>query len=235
MNETKQTFTHDSDVELATPGVPAMSRTTQRMKELGIDVTNVEVEPELQNFKPQITIEEYLKQYKACSTEKEYEKLRQTILNEENMYRRLYAKKNALKNADYLKDKDFFMIPAFGNEDAFKAQDKSCLNNEVPIAFPLNKRREAGSLAISTKAEFERNWRIFSERILDIVNWDNVFVAGGSILACMLPVPSGASKNFKTLRKYYHEDVYSGSDIDLFIYGLDEEEGKYVLSLAAIA
>ena len=28
---------------------------------------------------------------------------------------------------------------------------------------------------------------------------------------------------------YFHEDAYAGSDIDLYLYGLNEEEGKYLL------
>ncbi|KAK8789860.1 hypothetical protein WA158_006640 [Blastocystis sp. Blastoise] len=206
--------------------VPAMSRTTNRMRELGIDPSMVEVDPALLNWKPSMTIDEYLEKYKSSSTPEELETLRVAAVAEENKYRELYAKKAALPDHEYLKNKDLFMIPVYGNEECFKSQNPNPNEDSSKILFPLEKRRKAGDSAISSQSDFQRNWRIFSERLLDIVNWDNVFVAGGSILACLLPVPTGADKNFKTLRKYYHEDVYSGSDIDLFIYGLNEEQGK---------
>ncbi len=54
------------------------------------------------------------------------------------------------------------------------------------------------------------------------MNWDNVFAAGGSVLACLLPIPAAYDVDNKTRRDYFHNVAYGGSDIDLFVYGLDE-------------
>ena len=118
-------------------------------------------------------------------------------------------------------------MPVFGNEDIFDCVALSKEEKNTPKAFPLEgKRKSAGTRSIVDRAGFATNWRIFSENLLTLVNWDNVFVAGGAVLACLLPPPPKATKNYKCLRKYFHEDVYAGSDIDLFLYGLNEEEGK---------
>ena len=54
------------------------------------------------------------------------------------------------------------------------------------------------------------------------VNWNNVFCAGGSVLACLLHPPAEYDRDNKTRRDYFHNVAYAGSDVDLFLYGLDE-------------
>ena len=67
------------------------------------------------------------------------------------------------------------------------------------------------------------NFAIFTENQLRDLDWSNVFVAGGSVLGCLLP--TGAS-NPREKRAFYHKDAYKNSDIDLFIYGLSPEEAN---------
>ena len=57
------------------------------------------------------------------------------------------------------------------------------------------------------------------------MNWDNVFAAGGSVLGCLLRPPAAYDVDNKTRRDYFHNVGYAGSDVDLFLYGLNEEEG----------
>jgi dihydrodipicolinate synthase/N-acetylneuraminate lyase len=45
----------------------------------------------------------------------------------------------------------------------------------------------------------------------------------GSVLACLLPVPAKYAGTNAGIRHYYHNVAYKSSDIDIFIYGLDEE------------
>ena len=54
------------------------------------------------------------------------------------------------------------------------------------------------------------------------LNWDNVFCAGGSVLACLLPPPEAYNATNITRRDYFHNVAYAGSDVDLFLYGLSE-------------
>src|SRR4051794_33611837 len=60
------------------------------------------------------------------------------------------------------------------------------------------------------------NWEHLTLGMLRGMEWSNVFVAGGSVLACLLPC-------------FYLEDVagtngFFNSDIDLFIHGLSKED-----------
>lgn len=209
------------------PAVPAMSRSLATMKEMGIDPSKVEVDEELRHHTLSITAEQYIEQYKAVSDYESLKQLREKTIAEEHMLRQMYAKKLAIHDNPLISDKFPLLVPTFGNEDIFACRALYPEEKSIPKAFSLGKKRkEAGVQSIVSKEGFETNWRIFSERLLDLVDWKNVFIAGGAVMACLLPPPPKATKNFKCLRKYFHEDVYAGSDIDLFIYGLNEEEGK---------
>lgn len=209
------------------PTVPAMSRTQNTMDKLEIDVTKVEVDEDVKSYKPSITSDIYIKEFKETNSFSEMQALREKVNAEEHMLRKVYAKKVALGDAAILKEKYPLLVPVFGNEDIFACKALSSEEQAIPKVFELgNARKKTGTQSIVDKKGFETNWRIFTERLLDLVNWDHIFVAGGSVLACLLPPPPKATKNFKCLRKYFHEDVYAGSDIDLFLYGMNEEEGK---------
>jgi hypothetical protein len=62
--------------------------------------------------------------------------------------------------------------------------------------------------AIVSQNEFMTRWTAFTAGVLNGMNWDNVFCAGGAILASLIADNTG----------------YNSSDIDLFIYGLDSDE-----------
>lgn len=220
-----------SDVKVAytsaLPTVPAMSRTQETMKKMGIDPAKVEVEKDIQSYTPSITADGYIAEFKKARDYQEMKALREKVNAEEHTLRKVYAKKAALKDLPVLKEKYPLLVPVFGNEDIFACRSLSSEEKAIPKVLALeDKRKKQGVQSIVDRKGFETNWRIFSERLLDLINWDHVFIAGGSVLACLLPPPPKATKNFKCLRKYFHEDVYAGSDIDLFLYGLNEEEGK---------
>jgi hypothetical protein len=61
---------------------------------------------------------------------------------------------------------------------------------------------------------------------LRYLNWNNVFAAGGGVLACAQPVPIEHAGSFSDKRKYFHDVQYSSSDVDLFLYGLNETEDR---------
>lgn len=124
-------------------------------------------------------------------------------------------------------------------------------NDKVfPLSAPqLEKAKQGGSSIVDHK-EFLRNFDVFTEGNTFILffwqvgqfrfmNWDNVFVAGGSVLAALLPLPGehGKSKipaiwcnnlisDNQTRRNYYHKLAYKNSDIDIFLYGLNEEQAN---------
>ena len=93
------------------------------------------------------------------------------------------------------------------------------------MALPDDKRRANGSLAVvDSLKEFRSNFSVFSESSLADMDWSNVVAAGSSVVNCLLPVPPQFKKSKRALRKYYHEIYCPASDVDLFLYGLNEEQ-----------
>ncbi|OBT68741.1 hypothetical protein VE03_02198 [Pseudogymnoascus sp. 23342-1-I1] len=87
-------------------------------------------------------------------------------------------------------------------------------------------RKPDGSPAVvASLKEFQRNFNLFSESSLSDLDWSNVVAAGSSVTTALLPVPEKWSGSKKSLREYYHDRLAPASDVDLFLYGLTEEEG----------
>jgi hypothetical protein len=53
---------------------------------------------------------------------------------------------------------------------------------------------------------------------------DNVVVAGSAVVNTLLPVPDEWNQSKRGLREFYHEKFCPASDVDLFLYGLTEEQ-----------
>lgn len=97
--------------------------------------------------------------------------------------------------------------------------------DEYIMALPDEARRPHGSPAtVSSLKDFQKNFSIFSENSLSDLDWSNVCAAGSSVVNCLLPVPPEFNRTKRTLREYYHEKFCPASDVDLFLYGLNEEE-----------
>ncbi|KAK3937074.1 Ankycorbin [Diplogelasinospora grovesii] len=93
------------------------------------------------------------------------------------------------------------------------------------MALPKDQRRADGSQAIvPALKEFRRNFNVFSESSLVELNWDNVVASGSSVVNCLLPVPNKFNSSKRGLREFYHEKFCPASDVDLFLYGLTEEQ-----------
>lgn len=56
------------------------------------------------------------------------------------------------------------------------------------------------------------------------VDWSNLFVAGGSVLACLLEKPELQYSEREDPRIIGHP-AFQSSDVDIFLYGLDKEGG----------
>ncbi|KAK0661521.1 Ankyrin repeat domain-containing protein 11 [Lasiodiplodia hormozganensis] len=86
-------------------------------------------------------------------------------------------------------------------------------------------RKPNGSPAVvQSLREFQTNFNIFSESSLADLDWSNVVAAGSSVVTPLLPVPKEYSDSKRALRQYYHDVVAPASDVDLFLYGLSEED-----------
>ncbi|OTA54342.1 hypothetical protein K449DRAFT_200869 [Hypoxylon sp. EC38] len=93
------------------------------------------------------------------------------------------------------------------------------------MPLPADKRRPNGTPAVVTSLkEFRHNFSIFSESSLAEMDWSNVVAAGSSVVNCLLPVPDNDKQSKRKLRTYYHEKFCPASDVDLFLYGLNEEQ-----------
>lgn len=87
------------------------------------------------------------------------------------------------------------------------------------------KRLSHGSPAVvPTLAEFQNNFTLFTEGALSDLDWSNVVAAGSAVVTSLLPVPEKYRKSKRDLRQYYHEEFAPASDVDLFLYGLTEEQ-----------
>ncbi|KIM36499.1 hypothetical protein M413DRAFT_31553 [Hebeloma cylindrosporum] len=93
--------------------------------------------------------------------------------------------------------------------------------------FPFHENhpfRLAGpSPAVVPMARFLEKWDVFTSGILGDLDWTNVVVAGGAVAACLAPTGLQDMTNME-LMGMYQSDIYSGSDIDLFLYGLSHEQ-----------
>jgi hypothetical protein len=96
---------------------------------------------------------------------------------------------------------------------------------ETMFTLPSSVRRSPGAAStVTTMAAFTSNWSTFSEGIFSPPSWNNIVVAGGAITACLLPVEAAHTQTRGTLRDYFHKNAFPDSDIDVFIFGLSEEE-----------
>jgi hypothetical protein len=51
-----------------------------------------------------------------------------------------------------------------------------------------------------------------------------VVASGSSVTNTLLPVPEQYNRSKRSLREFYHEKFSPASDVDLFLYGLTEEQ-----------
>ena len=151
-------------------------------------------------------------------------------LDDEAELRRLFA--TDTKNPRLI-DPHVGLVNVFDAPADIRTTRARVVQNEFDLSekhlMPLAeaRRRKEGSPAMaSTLEEFDQNWSIFSEGSLSLLDWNNVIAAGGSVLACLLPVPDANKASKRTLRKYFHSFAFPTSDIDLFLYGLTPEQAE---------
>ncbi|RFU35722.1 hypothetical protein B7463_g570, partial [Scytalidium lignicola] len=147
----------------------------------------------------------------------------------ESELRKVYAQE---PTHEAVKDGTTNLVPLFaGHEDELKIRARS-LSNETEeekskYIMPLkdSDRKPNGAAAIvSSFKDFQQNFNLFSESSLVDLDWNNVVAAGSSVTTSLLPVPAKWSGSKRSMREYYHEHLAPASDVDLFLYGLTEEQ-----------
>ncbi|KAI1764033.1 ankyrin [Hypoxylon sp. FL1150] len=143
--------------------------------------------------------------------------------------RELYAQE---RNNPVLDDPYLNTLPLF-TEDTLSIKtrarnldaESSGEKEKYIMSLPDDKRRGDGSPAVvGSLREFRHNFGVFSESSLAEMDWSNVVAAGSSVVNCLIPVPDKYGRSKRALRQYYHEKFCPASDVDLFLYGLTEEQ-----------
>ncbi|KAH8690265.1 ankyrin repeat protein [Talaromyces proteolyticus] len=125
------------------------------------------------------------------------------------------------------------IVPLFDDNGSanvqIRARDPSSESEEVQSKYLMSlkheDRRANGSPAVvTTFKEFQKNFNIFCEGSLADLDWSNVVAAGSAVITSLLPVPKEYAHSKRGLRQFYHEKFTPASDVDLFLYGLTEEQ-----------
>ena len=153
----------------------------------------------------------------------------QPSLQDEAELRKLFAtdKGNARLRDIHVGLVDIFAAPNdIRTTRARVIKDDADFDAHHVMALPSCLRREEGSPAMIENLEaFKKNWDIFTEGSLSkLPDWNNVIAAGGSVQACLMPLPKSAAGSKRDMRKYFHERAFPSSDVDLFLYGLTPDE-----------
>ncbi|KAJ5697768.1 hypothetical protein N7488_011452 [Penicillium malachiteum] len=86
------------------------------------------------------------------------------------------------------------------------------------------RRADNSPAVVPNLAEFQSNFALFTENSLSEIDWSNVVAAGSAVVTSALPVPEEYRGSKRGLREYYHDKFAPASDVDLFLYGLTEEQ-----------
>lgn len=148
----------------------------------------------------------------------------------EAQLRQLYAQN---PGNHVLKDEHLNVFPLFtdGEKSEIKIRARNVKDepqaekDRYVMTLPDEQRRPDGSPAVTgTLKDFQHNFNIFSESSLVDLDWSNVVASGSSVVNTLLPVPERYHHSKRALREFYHEKFCPASDVDLFIYGLTEEQ-----------
>ncbi|KDQ28734.1 hypothetical protein PLEOSDRAFT_49989 [Pleurotus ostreatus PC15] len=159
----------------------------------------------------------------------------QPSLEDEAVLRTLFAtdRDNARLQDIHVGLIDVFDAPsAIRTTRARTVKDEEDLSAQHIMPLAADDRRKEGSpCSVEALEDFKKNWAVFTEGSLSALplgkhGWDNVVAAGGSVLACVAPVPDEAKTSKRNMRKWYHTEKYPTSDVDLFLYGLTAEQAE---------
>lgn len=169
----------------------------------------------------------FLERASSLDTFDQFVSLRKESLDTENCYRELFARQRDSWEVPEVDDPLLFLIHVFENPRIFRKLP-DFPQDSVPRCFPLENKIPAGNPCTVSEKDFSISWECFTEGLLRFVNWNNVVCAGGAVSGCLTPLPkeiqeAGPSKTRVLRRKYFHDQYLPSSDIDLFLYGLDED------------
>lgn len=132
-----------------------------------------------------------------------------------------------------MKDGNVNLVPIFdGHSSELKirsrnldAEDGEERSKYIMTLKDEDRKKDGTPAFVDSFKDFQNNFNLFSESSLTEMDWNNVVAAGSAVTTALLPVPEKWAESKRSLREYYHEHLAPASDVDLFIYGLNEEEG----------
>ncbi|KAL6052941.1 hypothetical protein QOT17_018272 [Balamuthia mandrillaris] len=110
-----------------------------------------------------------------------------------------------------------------------EAEDNFEKNHKIFPESNSSKAQRIGEPSIVTSREsFQQRMRVFSQGQLEGLNWDNVLVLGGAVVACLLPTAGTAEKESAdskdALVRHFNQLFGEDSDVDLCLYGITDVE-----------
>ncbi|TVY29345.1 Uncharacterized protein LHYA1_G001351 [Lachnellula hyalina] len=177
---------------------------------------------------PSGSVKEFIP-YMSKNPDKSMEEILEPYKAFEGELRKVYAQQ---PTHDAVKDGAVNLVPVFdGHEQELKIRARSLVtesegeSSKYIMELKDEDRKPSGSPAVvSSFKDFQRNFNLFSESSLTEVDWRNVVAAGSAVTTSLLPVPEKWAGSKKSLREYYHQHLAPASDVDLFLYGLNEEQ-----------
>ncbi|KAF8194925.1 hypothetical protein BJ912DRAFT_923825 [Pholiota molesta] len=118
---------------------------------------------------------------------------------------------------------DVFDTPSRFRTSRHRKFDDATDQNAIYL-FPQDQRIGGSPSCVADMASFVKRWSIFTHGVLEkFLDWDNVVVAGGSVLAALVQTTAQTDNE---LRKLYFSGPYSMADVDIFLWGLSPIEAE---------
>ena len=120
----------------------------------------------------------------------------------------------------------FGLFSVFDNIDKFIAPKLTDDEKSRQLLFTKChkfKNYTTGESVINSKQDFEKYFDIITNNALLCINWNNVLIAGGSILSMISMVPSEYKSSDYKLQEWFKNNGNFG-DIDIFLYGLTDRQ-----------
>lgn len=172
-------------------------------------------------------LDQYLRQAQKCKSRDDIHALTEPFVKYESKLREIYAQQT--DHQAVAKEHTVSIFAPDNPSVTTRARDLEDQSDAVKDSYLLtltdDQRRAHGSPAIVNDLKaFKANFNLFSESSLSELDWNNVVACGSSVVTALLPVPEPHHESKRALRSYYHTILAPASDVDLFIYGLDEDQ-----------
>ncbi|PPR07014.1 hypothetical protein CVT26_005209 [Gymnopilus dilepis] len=176
-------------------------------------------------------VDEFIKDIADLPTHQPLDHALEKAIRAERELRHLFASD---PHNRLLQDLFIGLVDVLSLDPAIRRTRARLVNSKADLSghhiFPLKATSRRGNLLPSTVTDlksFREHWHVFTHGVLSKMtarDWENVIVAGGSVLACLAPPQRVIPP--KELNELYQSENYATSDIDLFLWGLSPEEAK---------